>query len=191
MLFLTSIESTPQTCQRAPQNNSWTVPAFGKGALPCWKRIQVSGNIKVCKKDPHRRQDLLPIVPLGVCAPSRHSMWYKRKSESSEQASVFHCSIVQVWWPRAHGCSGQGSSSGPLTGLWLCRAINIDLWCTAQTLIAYIRVSDPALTSLAIWAAAVGPLSLTARASRHTPPGSISGCQFFLHLMNQIWEYIP
>ena len=79
-------------------------------------------------------------------------MWCKRKCDSSDQASFFHCSVVQFWCSRAHcRCFQQWTdvSMGTLTGLWLHSPICNKLWCTVCS---DTYLLEPALTFSAIWA---------------------------------------
>ena len=52
---------------------------------------------------------LVPCVSQGkLRTRSQPSIWCKRKHDSSDQATFFHCSVVQFWCSHAHCCQFRG-----------------------------------------------------------------------------------
>ena len=123
----------------------------------------------------------LPIVHLGaMCFPDEQhtrtqpSMWCKRKHDSSDQATFFHFSVVQILCSRAHCWYFRlwtGVSMGTLTGLQLCSPICNKLRCTVYP---DTFLSEPASTSSAIWARVPLLLDQTTQASLRSPHASMS-----------------
>jgi len=106
-----------------------------------------------------------------MCSPgkrrtrTRSSTWCKRKCDSSDQATFFHCSVVQFWCSRAH-CwplwRWTGVSMGTLTGLRLCNPIrnklmNCVFWhLSIRTSINFLSNSSYSSSSVFVhhWASA-------------------------------------
>ena len=112
------------------------------------------------------------IVHPGVmCSPgkwrtsTRLPTWCKRKRDWGDQATFFHCSVVQFWCSCAHcWCFWRwtGVSMDTLTGVRLCSSIHNKLWYTVSS---DTFVSEPTLTSSAIWATVAHLLDQTMLAS--------------------------
>ena len=94
-----------------------------------------------------------------MCSPvkrrthTRPSIWWKRKRDSSDQVTFFHCSVsssdAHVPIVGTIG-SGQGSAGAPwLVCGYTCSPICNKLWCTVYS---DTYQSEQALTSSAIWA---------------------------------------
>ncbi len=84
------------------------------------------------------------VHPAAISSPSKWrththpSKWFKRRHDSSDQATFFHCSIVQFWRSCAHSRHFSGAHHG-----------YFDLQCTvcSDTFLSW-----PALSLSAVWA---------------------------------------
>lgn len=103
-------------------------------------------------------------------------MWWKRKHESSDQAIV-HCSVVQFWCSQARCWCFRARAEVSMGNLTV-------LLCGSKCIMcSNTFISEPDLTSLAIWALVAWLLDQTIRVILASLPASMI-C-FYFNSLNQ------
>ncbi len=128
----------------------------------CQRNIHMNARTKgVPAEHCLHRPDFFPLVnPAAITSPGKQCTWTqkatrsKRKCDSSDQTTSFHCSVVQFWHSHAY-LDAFGSEKGGLNGYsYQSAATQPNTQQTAMHCIAVLTtfLSWPALCFSAIWA---------------------------------------